>query len=48
MDELIDKTNKVLKVGCCGLTIEMTERKLRLRGTLPPKPGSNKTEPHQQ
>jgi hypothetical protein len=38
----------VLKAGRCGLTIEMAQRKLRLRGTLPPKPVSNKTEPHQQ
>jgi hypothetical protein len=35
MDELINKTNKVLKAGLCGLTIEIAERKLRLRGTLP-------------
>ena len=40
--------NQRLKVAQLGLQLERRGKRLALRGTLPPKPGSSKTKPHQQ
>lgn len=42
------KLNAELKAGKIRLSVIVRNDRLYLRGTLPPKPGSGKTEPHQQ
>lgn len=46
--DLIEAANRRLKAGRIGLSIEGRGGKLYLRGTLPPKPGSDRTSPYQQ
>jgi integrase len=48
LDERIQQTNQRLKAAQMGLQIERRGDKLSLRGTLPPKPGSDRQKPHQQ
>ena len=48
MSKLLDATNARLKASKIGLTIEVLQDRLCLRGTLPPKPDSGKTKPFQQ
>jgi integrase len=48
IDREIEKANQVLKAGQSGVRIERNSGRLRLRATLPPAPGSSKTDPHQQ
>ncbi|NET39121.1 MAG: integrase, partial [Cyanothece sp. SIO1E1] len=42
------QANGRLKAARVGVHIEQSGGKLRLRATLPPKPGSSRTEAHQQ
>ncbi len=44
----IAQANGRLRSANVGVTIEQCGSRLRLRATLPPKPSSKKTEPHQQ
>lgn len=44
----LDQANQELKAARAGLTIRIISNRLYLRGTLPPKPGSKITAPHQQ
>jgi integrase len=44
----LDKLNAELKAIRAGVSIEQRGERLYLRATLPPKPGSGKTSPHQQ
>ncbi|MEO0825401.1 MAG: site-specific integrase [Cyanobacteria bacterium J06635_15] len=44
----IDQVNARLKAAQLGLVIERRGIKLNLRGTLPPRPESNRLRPHQQ
>ncbi|MBD0269227.1 MAG: integrase, partial [Cyanobacteria bacterium Co-bin8] len=48
IDERIAQANKRLKAARVGVSIERRGGTLWLRGTLPPKPGSGKTEPFRQ
>jgi hypothetical protein len=48
IDTAITKVNARLKTARLGLQIERRGNLLALRGTLPPRPGSPKTKPHQQ
>jgi hypothetical protein len=48
IDEKISRLNQRLKVAHLGLQVERRGKKLCLRGTLPPKPGSNRLRPFQQ
>jgi len=48
LDQLLDKANDRLKKSITGILIYKRGNKLSLRGTLPPKPGSEKTKPYQQ
>ncbi len=48
LDAQLAQVNQRLKLGQLGLQIEIRGQHLALRGTLPPKPGSTKTKPHQQ
>ncbi|MEH2270409.1 MAG: hypothetical protein V7K68_18660 [Nostoc sp.] len=44
----IEVINDRLKNALIGVRVEARGDRLLLRATLPPKPGSNKTKPHQQ
>lgn len=44
----ITEINRGLKRSKAGVTVELQGAKLRLRGTLPPKPESSKTKPYSQ
>jgi len=48
IDAAITKVNARLKVARLGLQIERRGNTLALRGTLPPRPGSNRVKPYQQ
>ena len=48
IDQKIKAANGRLKNNYCGLKIEQIGGKLYLRGTLPPKPKTGKTQPYQQ
>jgi len=48
IEQLIDEANIRLRAGKTGLVIELRRNCLSLRGILPPKPGSDRTEPYQQ
>ncbi|NJR68103.1 MAG: tyrosine-type recombinase/integrase [Synechococcales cyanobacterium CRU_2_2] len=44
----LHQINQRLKLAQMGVQLELRGQMLALRGTLPPKPGSSKTQPHQQ
>lgn len=44
----LDEANQKLKTAFCRFQIQQINSALYLRGVLPPKPGSKKSEPHQQ
>lgn len=46
--DAITKLNHRLKVARLGLRVEQRGERLTLRGTLPPKPDSDRAKPHQQ
>ena len=46
--DLLAEANKRLKDGNCAVKLNQKGGRIYLRGTLPPKPGSGKTEPYQQ
>ncbi|MFK8182301.1 MAG: hypothetical protein AB8B99_02925 [Phormidesmis sp.] len=48
ISEKIKDVNGQLKTERVGVTVEQISGKLRLRATLPPKPGSDRTKPYQQ
>ena len=48
LDPHIDKVNQRLKAARLGLKIERRGDRLALRGTLPPRPGSDRYHPYQQ
>jgi integrase len=48
LDSAIAKVNARLKAARLGLQVERRGDRLSLRGTLPPRPDSPKTRPHQQ
>ncbi len=48
LDQKITQLNQRLKAAQMGLQIERRGQKLNLRGTLPPRPGSDRLKPHQQ
>ncbi|NER79675.1 MAG: site-specific integrase [Leptolyngbya sp. SIO1D8] len=48
LDSHLEKVNTRLKAAQLGLRIERRGDKLALRGTLPPRPGSDRQQPHQQ
>ena len=48
LDPHLVKVNARLKAAQLGLQIERRGEKLALRGTLPPRPGSDRQQPHQQ
>lgn len=48
IDQQLIKLNQRLKIAQMGLQIERRGNKLGLRGTLPPRPGSSRLQPHQQ
>lgn len=48
IDQRIAQSNERLRAAQLGLTIERRGTKLGLRGTLPPRPGSHRLNPHQQ
>jgi hypothetical protein len=48
IDGRIAQSNGGLKAGRIGVAIERTGEKLRLRATLPPRPGALQSAPHQQ
>jgi hypothetical protein len=48
LDAAIAKLNARLKAARLGLQVERRGDRLSLRGTLPPRPGSGKSRPHQQ
>jgi hypothetical protein len=48
LDQAIAKLNDRLKAARLGLQVERRGDRLALRGTLPPRPGSDRTKPHQQ
>lgn len=48
LDRAIAALNNRLKAARLGLQVECRGDRLSLRGTLPPRPGSAKTRPHQQ
>lgn len=48
IDAAITKVNVRLKAARLGLQVERRGETLALRGTLPPRPGSSRTKPHQQ
>jgi len=48
LDSKIEQVNARLKAARMGLQIERRGQKLNLRGTLPPRPGSDRLKPHQQ
>lgn len=48
LDDLLIKVNKRLKVAQLSIQIERRGNALALRGTFPPRPGSDRQQPHQQ
>ncbi len=44
----LKQANSRLRLGRCGVSIEVAGKRLCLRGTLPPRPGSSKAGPYQQ
>lgn len=48
IDPRLDQVNQRLKAAQMGFQIERRGQKLNLRGTLPPRPGSDRLKPHQQ
>lgn len=48
IDQRIAQSNERLRAAQLGLIIERRGTKLGLRGTLPPRPGSHRLNPHQQ
>jgi integrase len=48
IEQLVVEANQRLKAGRTGLVIELRKNSLCLRGTLPPKPDSDRPEAHQQ
>lgn len=48
IDERIAQVNQRLKVAQMGLQVERRGKKLNLRGTLPPRPGSTRFQAYQQ
>ncbi|MEO1148888.1 MAG: site-specific integrase [Cyanobacteria bacterium J06638_22] len=48
IDQRIAQSNQRLRAAQLGLTIERRGTKLGVRGTLPPRPGSHRLNPHQQ
>lgn len=48
LDSHLDKVNTRLKAARLGLKVERRGDTLALRGTLPPRPGSDRTRPYQQ
>ena len=48
VDQLLSKANDRLKSYKAGISIYKRGDKLSLRGTFPPKPGSDKAKPYQQ
>ncbi|MEM6837340.1 MAG: site-specific integrase [Cyanobacteria bacterium P01_C01_bin.120] len=48
LDGHLKKVNARLKAACLGLKVERRGDTLALRGTLPPRPGSDRLRPHQQ
>ena len=48
IDSKIAQINQRFKFAQLGLQIECRGQKLGLRGTLPPRPGSDRLKPHQQ
>ncbi len=48
LEKLLTAANDRLKKGNCGIKIYKRGNKLSLRGTFPPKPGSEKTQSYQQ
>ena len=48
LEKLLTAANDRLKKGNCGIKIYKRGNKLSLRGTFPPKPGSQKIQPSQQ
>jgi hypothetical protein len=44
----VRQANQRLKLAQLGVTLEKRGNKLNLRGTLPPRPGSDRLRPHQQ
>jgi integrase len=48
LQEQLEQANKRLREQNIGVTLNQRGRRLYLRATLPPKPGSNKTNWHQQ
>jgi integrase len=48
IDARINQANGRLKAARVGVAIERIGGKLRLRATLPPRPGASQSEPHQQ
>ena len=48
IDLRLDQVNQRLKAAQMGFQIERRGQKLNLRGTLPPRPGSDRLKPHQQ
>ena len=48
IDAEIVRFNTELKAARCRVTIERRHSRLCLRGTFPPKPGTDKTAPHTQ
>lgn len=47
-EKLLNQANKRLKAGRLGVSLEVRGGRLLLRGTFPPKAGSEKTSPYQQ
>ncbi len=48
IDPRLNQVNQRLKAAQMGFQIERRGQKLNLRGTLPPRPGSDRLKPHQQ
>ncbi|MBF2077839.1 MAG: site-specific integrase [Synechococcales cyanobacterium T60_A2020_003] len=48
IDDRIAETNRRLKIAQLGIQIERRGKKLSLRGTFPPRPGTHRLKPHQQ
>lgn len=47
-EQLLSEANQRLKAGNCAVKVNQQGGRLYLRGTLPPKPGSDKSNPYQQ
>jgi hypothetical protein len=46
--KLLQEANQRLKTGKVGLTLQLRGNKLSLQGQFPPKPNSERKDPHQQ